>query len=493
MRIRKIVTILSVALAAPLLGAAAARAATVVRIDAARDHGVWEGWGTSLAWMGKSFGDRDDIADLFFTGKTVEIAGQKLPGLRLNIVRYNAGASSWNTLADGRRMVVSPNILPFRQIEGYWLDPRDPDPASAAWDWSVDTAQRRMLLAARDRGADRFELFSNSPMWWMTRNDNPSGAADGGDNIHPDRYADFAHYLAAIAHRARDRWGVTFHTVAAFNEPSADWWKADNKQESTHVSRPEQAKILPLVRAALDAQGLRDVALSASDESYTDQAIETWRAFAPATRALVDQVNVHGYQGTNGRRDILHALVRADDKRLWNSEHGDKDGYGLELAENLHLDFFHLHPTAWAYWQPIDGGRLDLGGSGWGLLDARMGEKTILKANPKYHVLAQYSRHIRPGMTIHLGDHPRVVFAVDRARKKVVVVAFNPRESAEDHVFDLAPLGAKLRVAGAWLTRPKDGVYYDKNTPDIRTRLATVRATLPPRSIQTIELAYRRF
>lgn len=58
---------------------------------------------------------------------------------------------------------------------------KNPDPASASWDWNADANQRAMLLK-RERGADRFELFSNSPMWWMCANDNPSGAAKGSDD-----------------------------------------------------------------------------------------------------------------------------------------------------------------------------------------------------------------------------------------------------------------------------------------------------------------------
>ena len=37
----------------------------------------------------KAFGDRDDIADAIFTMKSVTIAGETVPGLGLNIVRYN--------------------------------------------------------------------------------------------------------------------------------------------------------------------------------------------------------------------------------------------------------------------------------------------------------------------------------------------------------------------------------------------------------------------
>src|SRR6218665_3802448 len=108
-------------------------AAAPVSVDPSVVHGEWEGWGISLAWFAKVLGDRDDVADVLFTTRQVSIEGQSVPGLGLNIVRYNAGACSWNEI-DGRRMAVSKTILPFRQIEGFWLDGKNPDPDSASWD-----------------------------------------------------------------------------------------------------------------------------------------------------------------------------------------------------------------------------------------------------------------------------------------------------------------------------------------------------------------------
>lgn len=443
--------------------------------------------------MGKAYGDSERLADLLYTGKTVEFSGQKLPGLRFNIVRYNAGASSWNTLADGRRMVESNTILPFRQIEGFWLDPSNRDPASAAWDWSVDANQRTLMLRARDRGADRFELFSNSPMWWMTKNDNPSGAADKGNNINPAHYDDFAYYLATIARHAHDQWDLRFTSVAPFNEPSADWWNENGKQESTHVSRAEQAKILPLVRVAFDAQGLADVALTASDESLVNQAIDTWKSFSPELKAIIDQVNVHGYQKPEkARRAELYQLTRVEDgKRLWNTENGDNDGTGLAMAYNIHQDFFLLHPTAWSYWQPIDGGLKGAGGSGWGLLDAAMLHGGEPRANPKLFVLAQYSRHIRPGMHIHLGQDPNTVFAVDPPAGKLVIVSLNAAETDTHYAYDLSALAKSVTVTGGWLTCPDASIFYQHlaSPPQVQGAIITVPA--PARSVQTIEVDYR--
>ena len=103
-------------------------------IDPKSNWGTWEGWGTSLAWWAQQFGDRDDLADVFFTLGQTKFGSQTLPGLGFNHARYNAGACSWNSV-DGESMVVSPNVKRSRQMEGFWLDWKSEDSNSASWDW----------------------------------------------------------------------------------------------------------------------------------------------------------------------------------------------------------------------------------------------------------------------------------------------------------------------------------------------------------------------
>jgi len=104
-------------------------ASVSIKVDPSIQWSKWEGWGCSLAWWAKIYGDRDDIADLFFTTEDTTINDIELPGLGFNIARYNAGACSWNDI-DGQTMEESPNIIPSRQIEGFWLDWNDKDPSS---------------------------------------------------------------------------------------------------------------------------------------------------------------------------------------------------------------------------------------------------------------------------------------------------------------------------------------------------------------------------
>ena len=109
---------LALIVVAPLVGAPGSATVRALEIDPtpAETPRTWEGWGTSLCWWAKIFGQRDDLADLFFTTREVKLGNEALPGLGFTVARYNAGACS-SAEVDGRRMVVSKTIRPFRQID----------------------------------------------------------------------------------------------------------------------------------------------------------------------------------------------------------------------------------------------------------------------------------------------------------------------------------------------------------------------------------------
>ena len=162
--------------------------------------GVWDGWGTSLCWWANVLGARDDLADLVFTTNNVTLHGQgrPIPGLGMNIARYNAGGSGWRKY-DGAAMVASKNEPGWKQIAGFWEDGSSADPSSPSWNWTADANQVAMLQKAQKRGANILELFSNSPMWWQCSNHNPSGNDDGSkDNLEARNHLAHASYLAEV-------------------------------------------------------------------------------------------------------------------------------------------------------------------------------------------------------------------------------------------------------------------------------------------------------
>ncbi|KNG45990.1 glycoside hydrolase family 30 protein [Stemphylium lycopersici] len=415
---------------------------TTTTINPRSNWGTWEGWGTSLAWWAQQFGDRDDLADIFFTLGQTRFGGQTLPGLGFNHARYNAGACSWNSV-DGESMVVSPNVKRSRQMEGFWLDWKSEDSNSASWDWSVDVNQRTALNKAIQRGVSKTELFSNSPMWWMTKNHNPSGAADGSENIQSWNLEKHAIYMATVAEVFKSKYSIEFETVDPFNEPTANWWKADGTQEGCHIDISTQARIIEYLDTQLKNRGLSTV-IAASDESYYDQAETNLRNIGSSALSKIKRVNVHGYQYGSGDRVAVHELSTAAGKPVYNSEYGDGKASGEDMARNLLYDFRYLKPVAWEYWQVLDQG-------GWGLIDADNDAKTLGSATQKYFVMAQFARHIRPGMQILDGGADNVVAAYDASRSKLVIVAVN-WDDAQYLNFELSGFSGRPS-SGATVTR----------------------------------------
>ncbi|KAG5997947.1 Endo-beta-1 6-galactanase [Claviceps lovelessii] len=456
---------------------------TYTTIDPSQRYGTWEGWGVSLAWWAKAFGDRDDLADIFFTTKTQKYQGQDLPGLGFNIARYNAGATSYRRIG-GTNMSVSPNIGASRQVDGYWLGPGSSDPASVFWDWSVDANQRLMLQKAKANGADTFELFSNSPMWWMCINDNPSGNDNASaDNLRPGDYDLHATYLANIDQHARQKWDIAFQSVEPFNEPSSAFWGSTGTQEGCHFDVSTMDQVVAFLKTEMSKRG-SEAFIAASDENTYDAAVNTWQTMLQPTKDAISRINVHGYQGHDGRRDRLYALAQASSKRLWNSEYGDGEATGTQMAQNLLLDFSWLHPTAWVYWQAIDGG-------GWGLVQGNNDNKMLGAVNTKYFVLAHFTRHIRPGMTILSGGNSDTVAAYDAANKVLVIVAANWGDAGYGN-FDLSlfmQAGQKGDLVKRWRTSFDGSTLYEEKEDTYVQDGARVWSWFDPASVQTFEVS----
>ena len=474
-------TFISLSVAILMLGAShtKCRADYTTVVNPSTTWGTWEGWGTSLCWWANVFGYRDDMADLLFTLNNTYFpeAGATLPGLGMNIARYNAGACSFNSI-NGSTMQVSPNIPAFRQMDGFWIDWFSSDPNSASWDWSGDFNQRTAMAKAKARGVNVFELFSNSPMWWMCYNHNPSGANSGAsDNLQSWNYQQHAIYMATVAKYAKDNWGITFTSVEPFNEPIATWWSATGTQEGSHFNTGTQASVIGYLRGELNNRGLNSMIVAASDESYYDQARTTWNSFSATTKSQVGRVNVHGYQYGGGRRDLLYSAVAG--KKLWNTEYGESDGTGMSLASNLNLDFRWLHNTAWCYWQPFDSG-------GWGLIQSNPGDNWVGPANPKYYVMAQYSRHIRPGMTIVDGGDGNTIAAYNSSTRKLVLVTVN-YGTAQWITFDLSRYTTVSGPVTRWMTQTGAGEKYQQHT-DTTVSGKRFWSWFPANTVQTFEI-----
>lgn len=263
--------------------------------------------------------------------------------------------------------------------------------ADGAYDWAADEPQRAVLLGARDRGAHTFEAFANSPPWWMTKSGRASGAAWGcAGNLARPAIPAFVDYLVTVVDHFRREYGLTFATVAPFNEPREVCWWAGTNQEGCRFRLPDQRRVMACLADALRASGLADagVRLAASDENRVDRAVSSLEAAlgrevvvrygpdgAPYAKlkglpaddvSLIAHVSTHAYAGL-GSRAALRAVADYARVPVWMSEVGYGDAPpsrvegALHLASNVAADVNVMGAAAWVYWQAVE----DLDGGAW--------------------------------------------------------------------------------------------------------------------------------
>jgi galactan endo-1,6-beta-galactosidase len=487
----------------------------------------FDGWGTSLCWWANQYGGvvgelgATMLADLFFgTGNVQAGAPGKppfvplrtiLPGLGMNIVRYNIGGGGGGATIDANTVErISPNNLIGgpHYIMGFWRKWGDGDSNvndPEYWDWGADANQHAMLTMACERSANIVEFFSNSPPWWMCDNHSSSG----GDylvvsNLQNWNFGQFPRYLATVVKYARDNWGINaqyIQYVEPFNEPTPGVWTigppANGVQEGCNfpiAPTSDQETIISNLYDELGNLGLQQaVGIAASDETSPDWALTTWAVLAAHVTPLtkIRKVNVHGYSGHDTSpyrgpsRGPLRNAIRsvAPGIRIWMSEFGDGDISGMTMATSIMLDMTELQPSAWVNWQVID--------PAWGFFappDPNEGG-VIGRVYAKYYVFAQFSRHLRQGCTMIGNSDPNSVVAYDTANSRLVIVTLN-LDRGRWVSYDLSALSRVDGPIDRWDTTTLNNEpvkRYEHATDTVVTGKA-FRFRCEPNSVYTFEI-----
>lgn len=411
----------------------------------------FDGWGTSLCWWAHVVGgytNREEYADLAFKD------------LGLNIVRYNIGGGE----NPGRS-----NTMEFRaRLPGF-------QPESGQWDWTADANQRWMLRAAVARGANHVVAFANSPPYWMTRSGSVTGSQNGSDdNLLREFEPQFAEYMATVVSNLSKLDHVKFDTVTPMNEPSANWWKLGNRQEGAHMSVAQQARMINLLRPALDRHGVTAtlVAPEDNDERSTWECVS---AYDPATLSNLSHIATHTYTANDSRR--LRLLSETTGKPLWVSEYGDGERSGLQLARRIRDDIVEKRARAWIYWQFVDSG------GSWGLVFNRLdGRDSSYRLTRKFHVMAQFSRFIRPGSRIVEADDGDSLAGYDSTRRELVIVMVNDRPDARYVTCKLAGAETSAATVAVHRTSQQESVA---SQPPAAFADGQFTTQLPARSVTT--------
>ncbi len=451
------------------------------------NDGVFEGWGTSLCWWANRIGYSDSLsqkaADLFYGDD----------GLRLNIARFNIGGGD------------DPSHKHITRTDSNMPGYTKYNNGSVTYDWSADANQRNVLRKSIEAAGDDMivEMFSNSPPYYMTNSGCSSGATDANkNNLKDDYYDDFAEYFAEVCYHYENEWGIDIQSVDAMNEPYTNYWKANsNKQEGCHFDQGNsQSKIILELQKSMDKRGLNDIIICGTDETSIDTQISSYNKLSSDAKTAIDRIDTHTYSGS--KRSELKDLAVKEGKNLWMSEvdggstagtNAGQMGSALWLADRITLDMNELNSSAWIMWQVIDNhisqngynGNKDSGmpntnGGFWGIAVADHDKNDIILTK-KYYGFGQYTRYIRPGMTL-LKSSRTTLAAYDKENQQLVIVAYNTSGSKKDMYFDLSGFDTTGATAQIIRTSATEN-WADAGT--VKINGGSLNTSLPANSIST--------
>lgn len=457
------------------------------------NSGIFEGWGTSLCWWAHRVGFSQKLtkesARLFFSPD----------GLNLNIMRYNIGGGDDPSHNHIKR--TDSEIPGWVKLQG----------EKEIFTPEADKNQLTVLSEAyKAAGEDAFvEAFSNSAPYFMT----VSGCSCGGknpisNNLKSSKIPDFAMYLATVCEYIQKELGIKIKSLAAMNEPYTNyWWAYSQKQEGCHVSPGEmQSKVIIETAKSLNERKLKDIIVTATDETNTKRQLFSLKKLNDSAMKLVGRVSTHTYEkATPG----VARYANEKGKNLWMSEtdwssvsgeDSGEMGAALWLGEKIIEDINTLSPSAWVIWQviasyiskvPDSKGRMDLPNMPnlnegyWGTAFADI-DKEEIYLTQKYYAFGQFSRFIRPGMTIVKTKDKHTLAAYDRKSGKTVIVALNTSSEKLKVKYNFDSLNLKGESFKAYRTSGsiKDGEHW-KEIGEIPVEDFSFSAELKENSITT--------
>lgn len=377
----------------------------------------FEGWGVSLCWWANMCGKwSDEKIDELVDWMVSE------DGLNFNIFRYNIGGGDdpENRNCTAHHMGKGKGLR--AEMEGF------KDFSGDVYHWERDEAQRKIMLKIREKRPDAiFEAFSNSAPYYMTYSGCVAGNTDANqDNLKPEYYEEFAHYLVDVCKHYQDEYGIIFRTLEPFNEPVTNYWKANGGQEGCHFSTNAQISFLKVLQQILKESGLPTV-ISSSDETDVSQGVKDFSTYQTSgALQMLGQWNTHTYQHSISGRTKQAFLAHQAGLPLWMSEVGAKGD--LSLAQVLFDDIRYLQPIAWADWQ-----YMEENGSTWGMIGGNFSDQTYYKMK-KYFTRQQCSRFIRPGYDIVTSLNNQSLAALSPQRDTLVVVLLNEGVKVVHHL-----------------------------------------------------------
>jgi len=454
----------------------------------------WQGFGCSLSWWAVGTetwpeAARQEVCRRLF--------GKGSGCLGLSIVRYNAGGTAPN--ADPALFRPGGKVQVTLDADGTFHPERD-------------RGQLACLQAAARLGARTFELFVNSPPYWMLRNGDTRGADDGGENLKPECEAEYARWLVRVAAHVERHAAVRLESVAPFNEPSASWWRRDKStQEGCRILPASQGRILRNLDTELKNRP-RPLVIAASDENDPATAIRTLGILMNPNQGgvqpnVIGRVNVHSYFGWQSQEKLRQRVDELGIRRVWMSEVSFREwenaGYipqdmrcALPQTRAIVNDLKRLRPNGWVYWQAVEPLELCLRYRfTYGLIQAALRdpvEWNAIRYEPGRFVVSKafwalmvFSRFLRPGCRFIETSDFWTLAAISPDSRRLIIVVHHDEPKPRPWAADLSAFRLVRPTAEIWRTMDdRDGIEWNCRADTPRPiRRQCLEDVLPPRSV----------
>lgn len=440
MRHRTIALVAAILLAGAHITEATTMNKHKISIDPQVRHQTIEFFGAADAWSGNFAGKywnedrRREIADYLFSQES-DASGNPV-GIGLSIWRVNLGA--------GTLEQPGADIYPYqRRAESY----KTVD--GTGYDWGKCSGQEYFMHAAKERGCNRFILFSNAPLVQYSINGKGFSPSDCRANIREECYDSYAGYLADVTAHLMDK-GYQIPYISPINEPQVEWntpsqegtpWRngemfrlvsaldkalsRDERFKDTRIFMAETAKLKALyeypedllkrfssdtiecpgkqIRTFFDKSspyytgGLTHVDMEFTAHPYHNHF--TSAELREVHRMAAKEIRKYGVDFHSSEWCLLpspnqYEGITAD----WaKGNHADIQA-ALMMARIIHSDFTDTEAVSWCYWKGME-----LNGNhaliALHATDGDIHKGGYVTANKMLWVLGNYSRFVRPGYT----------------------------------------------------------------------------------------------
>lgn len=441
-------------------------------VNPAAERQMFEGWGISLCWWANMIGRGGN-----WTEAKVDEVVEWLTSpeyLNYNVFRYNIGGGDDPEHRNCNQGHMRSGKGERAEMPGFKMY-EDSD-----YDWDADSAQTRILLKIKEKRPDAiFEAFSNSAPWWMTNSGCTAGAKNAGsDNMNPEYYEAFAHYLVDVCKHYKEAYGIEFATLSPFNEPSTNFWGCNGGQEGCHWSTTSMSNFMKVLAPVIKESGL-NIKIAGPEEWDIATSVKDFKAFQNSgALECMGQINTHTYSANDKARNQLSALCADYGIRLVMSEVGvGGSGFegNLQLAQKIIDDIRYIQPAIWTDWQYMEEGN-----DQWCMVQCGFKSAVYRRVN-NFYMHQHFTKYIKPGYTFLTSTNSRTLAARNAEGDSLVIVAINPDAIDCDFSMDLSAYKSVSRPETALSSTANS--YF--NPFDYELADKTLSFTLPGLTIVT--------